>query len=1212
MDKMKRIFSFVLVFAMLVGSFSSFSTIAFAEEVKEEVKVEEVKDTEVLSKVPSDVKGTEYEKAVTRLVAFGVIGGYPDGSYKPEEVINRAQFAKIVVVALGLNDAVPAAAHKATGFSDVQPGYWAAGYINVASGQGLLKGYPDGTFKPANQVSYAEALTILVRALGYQDEFLQGRWPGNYVSKAAEVGITKGVKLPTDAANGAKRGPVALLVNNAFDAKVVKVDTYKPNTGEVEYYETDIPLLKEKLEISKYEDTRIIADKIVDDGLEKDELRVRFLKDIEKEDKRAKYTRGEIVKRSYNAGDEDKYRFDSEFGQPRPVIGEEVTTYISDNDKVIFIEREDDDKAYFDFVEENDKDKLSLVAFDKSYDFNYGGKDDKDAAVVYVYNDKEDEFTLNDTKSELEDIKKDDLVGRMGKVVVKNNKIVYAEFQQASEVSSEFMLVRENNDGNLMGVTRTTADQKVDLRDDKDYDGALVFNTKGEKLSLKDIKKGNIVYIDQISYDGDDMALVTVVQDNKIEGEVGRVKNDRIEVAGKEIKVTKTSEAKFATYTNDGYDEIRAWDEEEAWEDDMEDAYKQDAVAYKDAVGRIAFLEIGGGNSGYKFGIVTRTYADGDRIRIYTTIDGKEGKDQIFKADKERDITSPRVLSSEGKETEDKLTGQTLLGSAVKFRLNADGEISDGKFFVMPIDNIYGMTDDFGKDVIKADKVKWNEDSEEKSGTSFVVPTDSVSVISAEGFTNDVKVKLEEYKDDKAGKAGNLDGLEGLDIDDFNVTTWKDIKEDKFDKAIKFYIFPKNSNTREVDGLVFVGKDGANTGSDEIAVYVLDRYRSGSDIKVEYVSYENNTKQTRILSNDDKLAIGGTEVKKEMAYAGKEKSNGKIELFGELTEKANEKVYDSKDYKVYRNVTVDSVDGNYIKTSISGNKDLYVSGALIYEEDKTKSISYLKDKKVDVVTDGIRTRVVSVVGDAKGTDKPGTGGSTDSGKILGTVDKEDKTFEAGSKIYTVGKEAQLFNGDNNNELMATGANAVLSKLETLSNEKDVKYELKVELNKDNEATKITYNKTKATIEAELEAAKKAKKAEIDKVVLTDDDKAEKTAESIDAAEDKLTELKEAAKKAVEDAKTVEDVNKVKVAKEEATKLLVAKKYNVIVEGDKKDDVTVSPKEGPKGTKVTVTVNDGETVKVTSGKITKTLDSTTKSLELTIESDNLTITVGKAE
>ena len=262
MNKMKRIFSLVLVLTMVLGSFGSVFAAADVETAEK-----------TLTAVPKDVIGTEYEKAVSRLVAFEIVDGYKDGTYKPENDVTRAEFAKIIVEALGIGNATKAAQGK-TNFSDVPATHWASGYINVATGQGLLKGYPDGTFKPSAQVSYAEAMTMLVRALGYQDQFLKGSWPGNYVAKAAEAGISSGVRFD-DAGRFANRGDVANLVNNALDADVVKVETYKDGT--VEYKESEKTLLKDKLDISKYEDTRILADKIVDDGLEEDEVTVRFL-----------------------------------------------------------------------------------------------------------------------------------------------------------------------------------------------------------------------------------------------------------------------------------------------------------------------------------------------------------------------------------------------------------------------------------------------------------------------------------------------------------------------------------------------------------------------------------------------------------------------------------------------------------------------------------------------------------------------------------------------------------------------------------------------------------------------------------------------------------------------------------------------------------------------------------------------------------------------
>ena len=1027
MNKMKRIFSFVLVFAMLVGSFSSFSAVAFAEEVKEEVKetvVEEVKETkegtDVLTKIPSDVIGTEYEKAVTRLVAFGVITGYPDGSYKPEENINRVQFAKVVVVALGLGDAVPAAEHKATGFSDVQQGYWGAGYINVATGQGLLKGYPDGTFKPAQQVSYAEALTILVRALGYKDEFLQGRWPGSHVAKAAEVGITADVKMPADATNGAKRGNVAKLVNNALDAKVIKVDTYKPNTSEIDYYETDIPLLKDRLEISKYENTRVIGDKIVDDGLDKDEIRIRFLEDVEKYDKRDRYTRGEIVKRAYNAGDRDTYRH-NDFVEPREIIGEEVTTYINDNDKVIYVEREEDDKAQFDYVEDLEKGAaLNLVAFDRDYKFEEGSKKDSrrdDTADIFVFDSKNDRYVekdaekLNTSKAELED-----LVGRMGKFVVKNNRIVYAEIMDPAE-TPDYMVVMENKDGQLKGINAENENFKKDLRKDQDYDYSVVYNTKGEKLALKDIKEGNVIYVQQHNYDGDDVAHVVVVQDNKVEGELGRVKHDRAEIDGKELKVVKYEKADekltyVASYAINDLEEVRRWDgKDSTWEDDMEDAYKETIVAYKDAVGRIAFLTTDGGNSGYKFGIITRTYSDSDRIRIFTTIDGKEGKDQIFKADKELDIEKPIKLLKNGLEPKDIKDARTeaKVGMAVKFRLNSDGEIAKEKLFVMPAENVYGMTDDFGKDIIKAIKVDDFENAKPdgKKGSTFAVNSDATTVIDAPRVGVDF---------DKFGRQENLDektmnNLGKIDLDDFDVTTWKDIKEDNQDDKIRFYIFPKNNKEHEVDGLVFIGKDGANTGSDEEAVYVIDQWKKGDKLFVEYVKYPENEKITREVDETDRLT--DEKIEKERAYVGKEKSNGKIALTRDDKK--------PEDFDLYLGEKVEKIDGNYVVLT-NGDRFL-LSNSLVYYEDKSKTTSYVKSgMTIDIVTDGIRARVVAV----KDNDGKGDSETSTTDRVT-YINAAEGLIEVDGKVLKLSGTVRLRSADGKTTL-AIGPKLVAEKL----------------------------------------------------------------------------------------------------------------------------------------------------------------------------------------
>lgn len=1127
MGKMKRFFSLMLVLTIVLGSFSS---VFAAEEVKE------AKAEKELRTVPKDVVGTEYEKAVARLVAFGVLDGYKDGTYRPEQDVTRAEFAKILVEALGIGKAAEAAKGKVT-FKDVPASHWASGYVNTASGEGLLKGFPDGTFKPEDQVTYAEALTMLVRAVGYQDEFLKGVWPGSHIAKAAEVGITAGVNF-ADARGFANRGNVAQVVNNTLDCDVVKVERYKDGT--TEYYETDIPLLKDRLSISKYEDTRIVGDKIVNDGLSKDELELRFLKDTPGFDKRDKYSRGDIVKKTYGAGDEETFYF-TELVNPREVIGEEVTTYINDDERVIYVERENDDKAYFDYVQKIKNDKLDLVKFDREYDFEKSEKNEKaNIAVVYNFKAKDKRYDRLDTVRELDEAKLEDFVGRPGKFVVKNNRIVYAEILEPAEVNDWFVVMK-NDGGILEGVSKTVEDFKMDLREDKDYDDAIVFNIKGEKLSVKDIDEGNLIYVQEQEYDGDDVAVVTVVQDNKLEGEAGKVKTDRIEVAGKETKVvnyTKDGQDKYypASYSIDDMDEVKLWDVKDEWEDDMEDAYKQDVVAYTDAVGRIAFLNVGGGHSGYKFGIVTRTYADGDRIRIYTTVDGKKGEDIVFKADKERDIsvTDARMLDKNGIESDKKIssTDQSLLGSAVKFRLDSNGEIAKDKFFVMPNEALLMMRDDFGKDLVKAKYV-----NDDKKAVTFAVNSDGVVVIDAESAP--VKADLGNEK------IGNLDGIKvsdgdkdwKVDIDDFSTATWKDIKEDKEDKDIRFYVFPKNSKSEEVDGFVFVGKDGASTGADEEAVYVINKWRSGGDVEVSYVKYPENKVETRIIDEDGD-SLSSSIIKKERAYVAKEKSTGKLSIV-----KAD-KNGKTEDFEVLEEAIITDVSGNYIKVDDLKDERLLISGALIYDEDKSKSTSFLeKGMKVDIIYDGVRARVIGYRGMAKdGDKKPPKDGELEGKKVEAVFTFKDNTWITIEGVdYILPKELD-------NKGVKEG-DRVDFKFREVDGDKVIT-SIKIEVKGDDIAKKEAIAEAIAAIEKLPEADKitladkkavEAAKALVEKAKeLGAEDKSITNLSKLEAAETKITELEKEesdikkAQEALDAAKAKVEELGLKGALEEAT------------------------------------------------------------------------------
>ncbi len=161
----------------------------------------------------SDTPGTANEKAIAKLAALKILDGYPDGTFKPENPITRAEFAAVIVRALGYASSANLLKTNPV-FPDCKNAEWAWGYINVAHAQRIVDGYPDGTFKPGNNVTIAEAITMIVRALG-MDGKAQGTWPMGHIMVASELSI-----LPNDlpAVNvPATRANVSQLVGNALN-----------------------------------------------------------------------------------------------------------------------------------------------------------------------------------------------------------------------------------------------------------------------------------------------------------------------------------------------------------------------------------------------------------------------------------------------------------------------------------------------------------------------------------------------------------------------------------------------------------------------------------------------------------------------------------------------------------------------------------------------------------------------------------------------------------------------------------------------------------------------------------------------------------------------------------------------------------------------------------------------------------------------------------
>jgi hypothetical protein len=210
---MKKVLSIVLSIAMVVCLMPS---MAFASA--DASGTGEVEGRQVFS----DIDGLKCEGAVNVLNTLGVVNGFPDGTFRAEENVTRAHMAQMITKALNVETYANATSSI---FSDMDAATWAIPQVEYCAQLGIIKGYGDGRFGPNDLVTYEQAATMLVRAVGYTDdcnEMISGVWPANYVSKALDLGIFD------DTNNGgestANRGDVALMIYNTLDLPQVYID----------------------------------------------------------------------------------------------------------------------------------------------------------------------------------------------------------------------------------------------------------------------------------------------------------------------------------------------------------------------------------------------------------------------------------------------------------------------------------------------------------------------------------------------------------------------------------------------------------------------------------------------------------------------------------------------------------------------------------------------------------------------------------------------------------------------------------------------------------------------------------------------------------------------------------------------------------------------------------------------------------------------------
>ena len=188
-----------------------------------------------------------HSEAITYLTDKGVIHGYEDGTFKPENDITRAEFLTLLLEFVGTTNIYGKEAVK-TGFADVDLGthnvndagnvytikndaqHWAAGYIKIAVDKKIVSGYGNGLFKPDAPVTYEEAIKMVVCALGREgmaqtkvDTLGIPFWPDAYLSVGNDLLIAKNTEYVLG--TKATRTNIAQMLYNVKDVPVIYVPT---------------------------------------------------------------------------------------------------------------------------------------------------------------------------------------------------------------------------------------------------------------------------------------------------------------------------------------------------------------------------------------------------------------------------------------------------------------------------------------------------------------------------------------------------------------------------------------------------------------------------------------------------------------------------------------------------------------------------------------------------------------------------------------------------------------------------------------------------------------------------------------------------------------------------------------------------------------------------------------------------------------------------
>ena len=406
---MKRVLTFILVLSMILGSIG----MVFADSAD----------------------GLTYaEKAIAKMVELGLVEG-DEGGLRLDDPIRRSEVAVLAVRMAGVEDIAKSSNYKGI-FSDVTPDMWENpvmnGAINVAAGKGLVQGYPGGTFQPNNDITNAEAITLMVRLAVSAEEIAEldkGIWPAAYITKAVALGLLEGTSIANYQA-AATRETVFVLGYNA-NVKVAEEDYYVFKA-----------IVLENDRVEKIGGDRVVVEVI------REVQKAKFVEELRKEKEKGDQLRLDLSGK-YDAED---------------LLGKVVDVSLDKNDRVVKIDVDDS----YDYLTDKviaTKDKLEVGK--TRYTVLLGERYDKDDERIF-------RTYLNNEAMRYEDFYKRYEGAEFARVTIKNGKVLFidafnfediAPVQEVKKDGEQVFVYNDARDGGIKRYDLKASDYVIALEE---------------------------------------------------------------------------------------------------------------------------------------------------------------------------------------------------------------------------------------------------------------------------------------------------------------------------------------------------------------------------------------------------------------------------------------------------------------------------------------------------------------------------------------------------------------------------------------------------------------------------------------------------------------------------------------------------------------------------------------------------------------------------